>query len=221
MSNNVKTNYKEMAYEVIKNKIITCELMPGEIVDQGKLQEEIGVSRTPVREAINALEQEGLIVVMPRRGVIVSNISIHEIGHIYIVREAIEPLVAKLATPYVEKDKLESFYEIFNRKKLDYQLIFRNDLLLHMYIAEKTGNKHLVRLLDGVLCQNMRIVVLTAQIPERLQISNQEHLKIIEMMLKRDAEGAETAMRQHIESAKSVAFRVPSLDDNKMYQKWQ
>jgi GntR family transcriptional regulator, rspAB operon transcriptional repressor len=199
---------KDKAYEVIRRKIVTCELMPGSVVDQNALMAEIGVSRTPVREAVNALEREDLLVVMPRRGVIVAPISVGDISQIYTVREAIEPLVVRLAAPEVQKDRLNRFLKDFTRERYAPDAIIRSDFELHSYFAERTENKHLIRLMAGVLSQNMRIVVLGARIQDRLEASNREHATIIQHLLDGDAAGAEAAMKAHIASARAVAGMV-------------
>lgn len=202
---------KDKAYEIIRNKIVACELMPGAVVDQNTLMREIGVSKTPIREAVNALEIEGLLVVMPRRGVIVAPISLGDIGQIYIVREAVEPLIARLATPAVEKERLAKFLKIFTKDRDDPKSIIQSDFQMHAYFAQRTENKYFIRLMDSVLSQNMRIVVLGARIQNRLKVSNSEHARIIECMLARDAEGAEQAMREHIASAKMIASMVHKI----------
>jgi DNA-binding GntR family transcriptional regulator len=202
---------KDKAYEIIRNKIIVCELMPGAVVDQNALMHEIGVSKTPVREAVNALENEGLLVVMPRRGVIVAPISLGDISQIYTVREAVEPLIARLATPAVEKERLQKFLKIFTKERDNPDSIIQSDFQMHAYFAERTGNRYLIRMMDSVLSQNMRIVVLGARIQDRLKVSNTEHAKIIERMLDGDAPGAEKAMREHIASAKMIASMVNKI----------
>lgn len=204
-------NFKNRAYSVIKAKIINCELMPRSILDQTALMQEIGVSRTPIREAIHALEQEGLVVIMPRRAVLVSSISLNELEHIYTVREALEPLIVRLATPAAEQAELQNFHRIFSGGQTDYQVFCRNDFLMHNYFAQKTGNPYLIRLMENVLSQNLRVVVMGAKIPDRLADSNREHVEVIERMLARDAEGAEAAMRRHIASAKKVASIVNTI----------
>jgi DNA-binding GntR family transcriptional regulator len=196
------------AYEILRNKIVTCQLMPGAVVDQNALMKEIGVSRTPVREAVNALEAEGLLIVMPRRGVIVAPISLTDVSQIYTVRENVEPLIVRLATPTVEKDRLAEYYEIFTQEKPDPDSIIQSDFEMHNYFAERTENMYLVRLMSSVLSQNMRIVVLGARVRDRLPASNKEHAAIIERMLERDADGAAEAMRVHIASAKMIASMV-------------
>jgi DNA-binding GntR family transcriptional regulator len=208
MSDSASSTLKDKAYEVIRRKIVTCELMPGSVVDQKLLMAEIGVSRTPVREAISALEREDLLVVMPRRGVIVAPISVGDISQIYTVREAVEPLIVRLAAPEMEKDKLQRFLRTFTREKFNPDAIIQADFLMHTYFSERTGNKHLIRLMAGVLSQNMRIVVLGARIQDRLAASNREHTQIIQKLLDGDSVGAEAAMRKHIASARTVAGMV-------------
>lgn len=202
---------RDKAYEFLRSKIVTCELMPGAVVDQNALMKEIGVSRTPIREAVNSLASEGLLVVMPRRGVIVAPISLSDVHQIYTVREMVEPVVVRLATPLVEKDRMAKFYRIFTREKNDPDSIIRSDFEMHSYFVERTENAHLIRLMSGVLSQNMRIVVLGARIQDRLPASNKEHATIIERMLDRDAAGAEEAMKVHIASAKMIAFMVNKI----------
>ncbi len=202
---------KDKAYQIIRNKIVTCEMMPGSVVDQNALVNEIGVSKTPVREAVNALEMEGLLVVMPRRGVIVSPISVGDIDQIYTVREVVEPLVARLSTSLADREKLEEFHRIFVQDEYEPDLIIQSDYLMHTYFVECTGNQHLIRLMSSVLSQNMRIVVLGARIQDRLKVSNSEHANILEMMLDRDANAAEEAMRKHISSAKMIASMVNKI----------
>ena len=202
---------KDKAYEIIRNKIISCELMPGAVVDLNALMHEIGVSKTPVREAVSALEIEGLLVVMPRRGVIVAPISLGDIGQIYTVREDIEPLIARLATPAVEKESVLKFLKIFTKEKLGSDSIIQSDLEMHAYLVERTENRYLIRLMGSVLSQNTRIVVLGARIQDRLKMSNSEHAMIIERMLEGDADGAEKPMREHIASAKMIACMVHNI----------
>jgi DNA-binding GntR family transcriptional regulator len=203
-----KTNLKDKVYDLVKQKIVLCELMPGTVINLADLVEELGVSKTPVRDAINALETEGLLVVLPRRAVIVSQISLRDIEHIYMIRETLEPMITRIATPLFAEDRLSEFRDVFQDEDADYTRICLADRRLHLYLAESTGNPYLVRLMDQVLSHNMRIVVMGARIPDRIRKSNDEHLEIIDLLLKRDAHGAEEAMRQHIASARGVAYAV-------------
>lgn len=201
-------SFKERAYLAIKERIITCQLRPGALVDQNLLMAEIGVSRTPVREALHSLEKEGLVVVMPRRGVVVAGLSVHEISNIYTVRETVEPLIVRLAAPQVEPDRLREFRRLFEEGGPDFLAVARGDFQMHLYLAEKTGNPYLIRLMENLLSQNLRIAILGAQLPDRMPGSRQEHFAILDRLLAGDGEGAAEAMRAHIVSAWDVATRV-------------
>ena len=88
-----KENLKEKAYAIIKNKIICCEYRPGQFLNEQELRESVGASRTPIREALNKLEQEGLLEILPKRGVLVRDITLQEVNAIFEIRCMIEPYV--------------------------------------------------------------------------------------------------------------------------------
>jgi DNA-binding GntR family transcriptional regulator len=202
---------KERAYEIIRDKILNCELKPGAVVDQNALMEEIGVSKTPIREAINMLENEGLLTVMPRRAVAVSHVSLSDIHQMYFVRELVEPVVARLACHAPNLEELKEYYRVFSTEKIDSDSVIKTDFRLHSHLVRLTENKYLIRLMDNVLCHNMRFVVLGAGTVERLKTGNREHMKVIEAIVNRDEREAEATMRAHIEYARTVAFAVNNI----------
>ncbi len=204
-----KQSYKDIAYEIIKEKIVSCELLPGDIVDKNVLMKEIGVGLTPVREAINKLEQDDLVVIMPRRGVVVSNVSINDISCIYSVRELVEPYMAREAVPNMQEEDLRWYMKQF-QSYIEKDMVEQTNLdsKFHLYIAGNTRNKYLVKMMDNIYLQNQRIRILTSKVPQRLRDSSQEHIEIIDMFLKKDADGVEQAMRKHIASAKDAAAHI-------------
>ena len=187
-----------------------CELMPGDIVDQNSFIEILGVSKTPIREAINTLETEGLVTILPRRGVLVSSISLDDVQHIYEAREVLEPIVAELAAKRADKEVLKSYKESFQTEQSDAGTI-KMDVSFHQYIASATGNPYLIKVMDMLTIQNTRITVLGAKVPERLEESNKEHIRIIDAMLERDGEAAKQTMTDHIASARAVAMKVGTV----------
>ncbi|MGL5583655.1 MAG: GntR family transcriptional regulator, partial [Cetobacterium sp.] len=104
---------KEKAYEEIKELIISGKLKTNERIDEDLLSKSLQVSRTPVREAINKLEQEGWISIVPRKGMFVKNISIKEINDIFQVRSNLEPIILKMAFYKIDKDYLLSLKNKF------------------------------------------------------------------------------------------------------------
>ena len=94
---------KDKAYEVIRERIITCVYQPGDVVDEKALCEELNMSRTPVREALNVLAEEEFLDIMPRRAIIVSQISMKDINNIYDLRELLEPDSTRIAVRRCEQ----------------------------------------------------------------------------------------------------------------------
>lgn len=203
-------NCKQKAYEYIKKKIIDCELMPGDIIDQNSFIEILGISKTPIREAINTLETEGLVTILPRRGVLVSSISLDDVQHIYEARELLEPLVAEMAAKHADKEKLESYKARFQTKQSESGMT-QMDVSFHQFVANATRNPYLIKVMDTLTVQNTRITVLGAKLPERLEQSNKEHIRIIDAMLARDGAAAKQAMIDHIASARAVAMKVGTV----------
>ena len=98
---------KEKAYVELKEMIISGKLKSNERIDEELLSKSLNVSRTPVREAINKLEQEGWINIVPRKGMFVNNISIKEINDVFQVRSNLEPIILEMAFERLEKNILE------------------------------------------------------------------------------------------------------------------
>lgn len=203
------SNLKERAYKVIKDKIINCELSPGELLNEKSLVDEIGTSRTPIREALNRLEQENLIRIIPRRGVFVSDISLKDIMDIYQVRENIDPFVTRLATLAAPHEKLLYYKNQF--ENLDSNNFWNSIILdreFHYFIAESCNNNYLLQMIENIYAQVQRIRILSSRLPQRIIDSNREHLAIISFMLKGSENEAAKAMEDHILSSRDAAFKL-------------
>jgi len=204
-----KCNLKERAYKIIKEKIINCELAPGEILNEEKLKEEIQSSRTPIREALNRLEQEKLVKIVSKKGIFVSDITIKNIIDIFQVRELIDPYITEIATPVMSEKKLLHYKKLFNNcDTTDYVTFIKLDTEFHNSIAESSKNSYLIQLSQNLYAQNQRIRILSTILPRRLEESNEEHLRIINYMLMRDAKKAAMAMKEHIAMSRDTAFKI-------------
>lgn len=102
------------AYDFIKRKITMCEYAPNQLLSEAVLQEELGFSRTPVREAIGRLEQEGLLKVFPKRGIVVSGFTISDISKIFEVRRLVEPYALRNYGSRLDLTEVARFSEIFH-----------------------------------------------------------------------------------------------------------
>ncbi len=129
----------DRAYEMLKRDILRCRFRPGSAIVDTYLAAEYGMSRTPIREAVNLLRREGLVVVIPRRGTLVKPIDFGELQDTYRMRELLEPEAAVLASRRASTEELEELAELSNASiRPDADGATRNELnrLLHVRIAE-------------------------------------------------------------------------------------
>ncbi len=202
---------KGKAYETIKQKIIEGVISGGMPISEKELIEELGISRTPIREALNKLEEEHLLEIFPKRGVFVTRISSEDIDDIYSLRIILEPYAARCAAPQLDPDRLERYREFWSDADVAYHSTdhVHHDQELHSAIAEATRNKYLIQFLSRLYDQANRIRFLSlVRAKDRQAQIKQEHLAIIERLIEQDADGAEAAMRDHLVRAKETALRV-------------
>lgn len=196
------------AYAAIKEKIVTCEYPPDTVLNEVSLIEELGVSRTPIREALSRLEHENLVRIVPQRGIFVTGVSLGDVREIYQARELLEPLIIRLWGSRIPKDVLAALQEKLSRCPPDSPEhdLYTLDYELHRAIYDHCENKYFVHLLDRVFDQNQRIRILSGQIKHRLEATRDEHLEIVNRLLEGDHEGAARAMTSHLEQSRKAAF---------------
>lgn len=185
--------------------------MPGAFIVEKQLIEEIGVSRTPIREAFNKLEQENLVEIHPNRGIFVTNITVKDVIDIYTAREAVEPLTARLATPSINLKELDLFSQIYSAPHHTYTLEehIQLDRKFHRLIANSSENQYLARFLLNLYDQNSRIRTLSKlRVKERLEEARSEHFELVKCFMNRDEKQAEEVMRLHITNGKKTALKI-------------
>ena len=191
------------AYQELKRIILEGRVAPGEKLNEGDLAKALGISRTPVREAINRLEKEGLVEIFPQRGAFVVQFSEKDIFELFLIRENLEGLAARLVAERITETsllRLEScirgFKEPFSEK--DIQRYAREDFKFHQGIVTLSDARRLIQLVSS-LHDHIRIFRLTTRgVSDRMKSSLAEHRSIIEALRKRDAAESEQRMRQHI-----------------------
>ena len=203
---------KNQAYVLIKNAIMECKILPGEVLNMNELSEWLGVSRTPLREALSSLETEGFIKTIPHRGAFVCDITPSEVREKLEVRELLETYATRLATPNIpEKDldflceKIDSY---FKENKSDPAAMLEIDLSLHGLIVEHCGNETIKGFLRNIADNIIRMRIRSTNIEERLMQSTREHEEILKALKERDASKAEELMRAHIRQAKANALKA-------------
>ena len=146
---------REIVYEELKNQILMGEIPPGTRMMEIELAEEMGVSRTPVREAIRKLENEGLVTIEPRKGAYASDVSIKDMVDVLEVREDLEGMAAALAADKAteeDKEALQKITEAYKKAVADQDTeeIIKYDEQFHQLIVNWTGNKTLIQLFSQV-----------------------------------------------------------------------
>lgn len=203
-----KESLKERAYRIIKTKIVNCEYAPASFLNELSLMAEIGASRTPIREAMSKLEIEHLVKIVPKKGVIVSNIALSEINEVYQVRELVEPFIIRTWGGDIDPRKLE-YYQLQLQRLAeagsDAKKIHLDDSL-HRLIIGRCQNRFLVQLLDMVYDQTHRIRIISGKLTRRLDDTRTEHLRIIELLLEKQLDAAADAMALHLKNSKRAAF---------------
>lgn len=203
----VPTKLSEVAYEAIKQAILTAELddlSNGGQVDEKILAEQLGISRTPIREAINRLVLEGFLRAVPRQGIYVATKSKEEVIEILLVRSVLEGLAARLVALRATKEdivKMKAIFAPFHQadlQKVAHEYSQAN-IKFHEFVLQRSQCGKLVEIAGNLFDQMRMIRIQTGGYPDRSKISLREHLEIIEGIEKKDADLAERLMRKHIE----------------------
>ncbi len=201
----------EIAYETIKENLLKMDLSTvesEECIDERGLAEKLGISRTPLREAISRLVVEGFLKVVPRRGIFVVKKSKAEIVEILLVRSALEGLAARLAAINVSEEDIIRMKQIFlpfdaSNIKRQFLKYSNANIKFHELVLRLSGCKTLIESAGNIFDHMRWIRFQTVVFEQRLINSHREHLEIIEALEKKAQELAENRMRAHIESLAS------------------
>lgn len=201
-------SYPTRIYGVLKRRISDGELSLGAKLTEAHLVKEFGISRTPIREALNRLAQEGLVTIKPYRGAFVASLSEDEVRELFEVREALEGMAARMAAMRIEKQVLE---ELGRRLKKGiaassrdvYARYSQADREFHEAVAQASGNRELIDLLGSLASRIQIIRRQTVRLSSRARRSFREHLKVIDALGRRNPDLAEARMRSHIRAVKA------------------
>ncbi len=209
---------RQIAYARIADWLISEKLQPGEPLVEMTLANRLKIGRTPVREAIQQLAQEGLVEIFPRRGAFVARTSLKDVKELFEIREALEGTAARLATLRSDQKDIESLRAQFEGAEQQHDCKQRRLMLeragdaLHDYILRTCGNNRLVQIINNHKLLLQRERHHAAMIPGRIDSSAQEHREILHALANGDATGAEKAMRRHIAgTAESVLMTFSAL----------
>jgi len=202
----------DKAYYSIRDMIVSLELPPGAVLHEAKLMDQLGVGRTPIREAVRMLVQAKLVDVYPRRGVFVTSVNIRDLASLSEVREVLEGYAARLAAERATEDdqrELATLIDECRRKSgLDRRGLIDLDQRIHRHVYRCTHNGFLETTLDEYYVLALRIWFLALDRVERLDEAVREHRELLEAIRDRDGERAENAMRRHVQGFEQAIRRV-------------
>lgn len=202
---------RELVYDQLKKEILIGNIVPGTRMMEIELADEMGVSRTPVREAIRKLEKEGLVTIEPRRGAYASDISVKDLVDVLEVREDLEGLAASLAASRMSEEKLNELEEI-NRgyseaiQQNNTEEIIRFDEMFHKEIVASTENKTLVQLAKTVQELTLRFRYLYYDDFSRYVNMPTEHKEIIDSIRSGDGVTARKVADEHVRKLKTFVL---------------
>lgn len=205
---------RDVVFNTLRQAILTGELKPGERLMEIHLANRLGVSRTPIREAIRKLELEGLVIMIPRRGAEVAQITEKSMNDVLEVRRALDALCAELACDRISPEELEElrlasqkFEEMVKTK--DLKKIVQADVALHNIIVEATRNQRLVQLINNLSEQMYRYRFEYLKDYSQHEKLIEEHRIIYESIVAKDKETASKAAKVHIDNQeKAIIHKI-------------
>jgi DNA-binding GntR family transcriptional regulator len=199
---------------MVLESIMSGRFRPGDRVKEQDFVETLGVSRTPVREALQLLESRRFLQNEPGRGLVVTKLSKQQFLQLYAVREVLEGAAARLATQYALPSEIALMHQIldaFTASRKVEELV-RYDVALHRAIAEAARNQYIQEYLSNVAETLSLLQTSTFSVPGRQEIADREHRAIVAAIESRNAEAAETASRFHIQEAQRFRLLMISFD---------
>jgi len=211
---------RELVLDAIRGAIMNGTLQPRERLMEIQMAEELGVSRTPIREALRKLELEGFIVMVPRKGAYVSDLSFKDIADVFEIRAALEGLAAGLAAERITEEELERMERLLVEKQEaitqdDIGKLVEVDTKFHELMYQASRNVRLGSIISNLREQIQRFRLTSLSYPGRNKLSLEEHKKIVEAIQARDYQLARQLATEHIENAENVLIECIKLDASK------
>jgi DNA-binding GntR family transcriptional regulator len=205
---NIPDDLTTLAYKSIRKSIIDGDVGPESKLTEDALARKLGISKSPIREALTRLESEGLIRIAPRRGAFVVHFSASDVSDLFGLREALEEYAVRtlatspelLAELHLHIDSAESFWKADDR--LSY---IREDVKFHRALARATGNQRLMQVMENV--QNQGLIFRRHTFHLSSAVSLEMHKRILAALESQDRAAAALLMRQHIASVRDTLVR--------------
>lgn len=202
-----------LIYQQIRQSIIDFDLFPGSRVTETELAEQFNVSRTPIREALQRLEVEGLVQIRAKQGCFIRPVDTDTISNYYDVRIAIESMAVELACSNMPREDLQALADFWNPDNFDENVDYSNHIqqveeAFHVSLAEGSGNPILVQYLNDI--NNHIRVIRRLGFPDKKSVSETyiEHFEICSLLLENKVNDAKEAITKHIRKSQGIASSV-------------
>ena len=224
MDTNSYLPLREEVFNTLRDQILKGELSPGDRLMEIHLADRLGVSRTPVREAIHMLEREGLAITIPRRGAQVAKMTEKELSDVLEVRQVLDELAITKACAVATSDlidRLEASVMDFREavKTGDPKLIVEEDESFHRIIYEAADNPRMLSILDNLREQMYRFRFEYIREEKNYDMLIEEHKQIIECLKRGDVDGVRAAMHTHLQNQVDAVRRIIRGYDDKRIRK--
>jgi DNA-binding GntR family transcriptional regulator len=202
----------EQAYEFVKREIITLRLRPSEVLNEAELIARTGIGRTPVHQALHRLVHEGMLTIMPRKGIMVRPVSLDDVLALIDVRLINEGYCVELAARHAQPSDYDAMQALLERSAAgvaahDVERMMEIDREFHLAISAAARNPVLAEILRGLHERSLRFWFISLSEPQHLEDVHREHLELFDLLRARDAEGARRSVHKHIEAFRATLFR--------------
>jgi DNA-binding GntR family transcriptional regulator len=201
----------ELVYKALLEAIRAGRLQPGDRIREEDVAQSLGVSRTPVREALQHLQARRLVEMAPGRGIVVVEFNTQQVMELYAMREVLEGAAARFAAQHAlgaEVAVMRELLEEFTGAQGDAAKLARINNALHRTIYDAARNRYMQEALNNLEDALSLLRNTTFSLPERFASADREHRAIVAAIESRDSEGAEAASRLHIREAQRARLRL-------------
>lgn len=193
----------ELAYQQLRTMIVQLDLAPGDVLREEELRERLGVGRTPIREALQRLQREHFVTVLPRRGMYVSGIDVSELSMLFETRAVLEPYAARLAAVRgtdSDWDNMEAALARTTKRGVSKVEHLAIDRVCHEIMWNAAGNRFLLDTLDTLYAQSDRLWHLYLAEVSDMETAVDEHRAILDSLRRGDAEESASLVETHVHS---------------------
>ncbi len=212
-----KSTLQNRAYDYIRDRIICCEYKPGMMLSEEQICDTLSISRTPVREAIGKLEQDGLLTVRSKKGILVKEISIEDVNSVFELRILLETYAIMKYGCTIPSSVLLAWYTRIRDRdpvRTVREDFFREDDEMHLLFVSAVSNRFILDMYGAMSVMNSRLRYMAGFFNDRrIEEVRQEHLAVLKYALENNWTKASEAMECHLQNSRSIVFSYLLSED--------